>query len=321
MTGRRAELPSTTEISVKPRRVLVTGSSGLVGSALVRALQQRGTLVGTFDLREHGDALGDVRDRERVASAVASVDGVIHLAAISRVIWGERDPDGCWETNVGGTSNVLEAARRAPHAPWVIFASSREVYGEPERLPVTEECPFRPVNIYGRSKVEGERLVEGARETGMRACTIRLSNVFGSVSDHADRVVPAFVRAAISGDELRVDGAEHTFDFTHVDDVARGIVTLAELLTSNEPAPPPIHLVTGQPTTLGQLAALAIRLAGTSTTMRESPARDFDVARFVGDAERARRVLGWQPRVSLPDGLARLIHEFREARALEAVAS
>lgn len=304
-----------------PRRILVTGSSGLVGCAIVRAFSQRGTIVSGFDLRDHSDSRGDVRDRERVASAVASVDGVIHLAAVSRVIWGERDPDGCWETNVGGTSNVLEAARRAPHAPWVIFASSREVYGEPERLPVTEECPFRPVNIYGRSKVEGERLVEGARETGMRACTIRLSNVFGSVSDHADRVVPAFVRAAISGDELRVDGAEHTFDFTHIDDVARGIVTLAELLASNEPAPPPIDLVTGQPTTLGQLAALAIRLAGTSTTMRESPARDFDVARFVGDAERARRVLGWQPQVSLPDGLARLIHEFREARALEAVAS
>jgi nucleoside-diphosphate-sugar epimerase len=186
---------------------------------------------------------------------------------------------------------------------------------------VTEETKLRPVNVYGRSKVEGERLVERAREAGLRACTIRLSNVFGSVSDHADRVVPAFVRAAVQGGELRVDGAGHTFDFTHVDDVARGIVRLAELLALDAPAPAPIHLVTGQPTTLGELAGLAIRLAGTNATLREAPARDFDVARFVGDAERARRILGWRPRVSLRDGLARLIHAFRETRTSEAVAS
>lgn len=306
---------------MNPLRVLVTGSSGLVGSALVRALQARGRSVDGFDLRGHGDACGDVRDPERLARSMASVDGIIHLAAVSRVVWGERDPDACWETNTEGTRNVLEAARRAPHAPWVVFASSREVYGQAEHIPVTEDCPLRPVNVYGRSKVEGERLVEIAREAGLRACTVRLSNVFGSVLDHADRVVPAFVRAALRGDELRVDGAEHTFDFTHVDDVAGGLLTLAELLSSGAAPPPPIHFVSGQPTTLGELADLVVRLAGTAATRREAPARDFDVARFVGDAERARRILGWQPRVSLRDGLARLIREFRETRALEAVAS
>jgi nucleoside-diphosphate-sugar epimerase len=249
---------------------------------------------------------------------MSDVDGAIHLAAVSRVIWGERDPDGCWSTNVGGTRNVLEAARRAPRAPWVIFASSREVYGEPEALPATEDAPLRPVNMYGRTKVEGERLVEVARDAGLRACTVRLSNVFGSVSDHADRVVPAFVRAALLDGELRIDGAEHTFDFTHTDDVARGIVRLADLLASGAPLLPPIHFVTGRPTTLGELARLVVQLAGTSATLRAALPRNFDVARFYGDSKRARRLLDWHPQVDLRDGLARLISAFRATLAFEA---
>lgn len=299
-------------------RLLVTGSSGLVGGALVAAFEQRGISIAAFDLRGSHGAHGDVRDRERLGRAMSDVDGVVHLAAVSRVIWGEQDPEGCWTTNVGGTRNVIEAAQRAPRSPWVIFASSREVYGQPDALPATEDTPLQPVNIYGRSKVEGERLVEGARDSGLRACTIRLSNVFGSANDHADRVVPAFIRAALLGSELRVDGAEHTFDFTHIDDVARGVVRLAEFLASGAPAPLPIHFVTGRPTTLGDLARLVVRLTGTGAKLRDAPPRDFDVARFYGDAKRARQLLDWSPRVDLDDGLARLIEAFRRPFTTEA---
>ena len=140
-----------------------------------------------FDLRETGDARGDVRDRAQLVEALAGAHGVIHLAAISRVLWGERDPEACWATNVGGTRNVLDMAASARHRPWVIFASSREVYGQPEVLPATEETPVRPMNIYGRSKAEGEQLVEHVRRAGTRACSIRLSNVFGAVHDHDAR--------------------------------------------------------------------------------------------------------------------------------------
>jgi UDP-glucose 4-epimerase len=89
-------------------RILITGSSGLVGAALARALERRGTEVVRFDLRASGSAHGDVRERGHVARAVADVSGIVHLAAVSRVVWGERDPETCWATNVDGTRNVLE---------------------------------------------------------------------------------------------------------------------------------------------------------------------------------------------------------------------
>jgi nucleoside-diphosphate-sugar epimerase len=127
----------------------------------------------------------------------------------------------------------------------------------------------------------------------------------------ADRVVPAFARAAATGAPLRIDGAGHTFDFTHIDDTARGLAALIDHLDRNPEPPPPIHLLTGRPTTLGQLAALAIELAGTRSPLHDAPPRNFDVARFDGDPTRASALLDWSPRVALRDGLARLIKDFR----------
>ncbi|MGC4368003.1 NAD-dependent epimerase/dehydratase family protein [Hydrogenophaga sp. R2] len=293
------------------RKILITGSSGLVGTALTAALLAKGNEVIKFDLREQGASRGDVLDYASVNNIVSGIDGIVHLAAVSRVVWGELNPELCWATNVGGLRNVISAATQSPRKPWLVFASSREVYGQPIALPATEDVQLSPVNIYGRSKVAGELLVAEARSAGFRACTIRLSNVFGTTADHADRVVPAFARAAALGEELRVDGLNHTFDFTHIDDVTRGIVTLIKLLETGEALPPPIHFVSGRPTTLGELASLAVRLGHPGASIRTAAPRNFDVARFYGDPLRAKTLLDWQPLVQLEDGVARLIKAFR----------
>ncbi len=300
--------------------ILVTGSAGLVGTAAAAALRARGMRVVGLDLRGAGPDRGDVRDRERVRAAVAQCDGILHLAAVSRVIWGEQDPELCRETNVGGLSNVIAAAEQSRRRPWLVFASSREVYGQPAHLPADEDCPLQPVNIYGRTKIEGERLVGAAGERGLRAAIIRLSNVYGSVDDHADRVVPAFARAAATGAPLRIDGAGHTFDFTHIDDTTRGILALIDHLGAGRSAPPPIHFLTGAPTTLGELAALAVELAGTAAPIRHAPPRNFDVSHFYGDPGRAAAILDWRPRVSIRAGLARLIEDFGAGAPLPTVA-
>ena len=299
------------------QRILITGSSGLVGSALSTALSARGVDVVRLDIRASGPAHGDVRDVERLRRTMTDVDGVIHLAAVARVAWAERDPALCWSTNVDGLRNVLDTAAESNARPWVVFASSREVYGQPGRLPISEDCALRPINVYGRSKVEGERLMEAARRSGVRGCTIRLSNVFGSVLDHPDRVVPAFARAAAFGEELRVEGAERTFDFTHVDDVVRGFIALSAWLDAGHADLSPLHFVSGVPTTLGQLADMAIRIARTRSSVCIAPPRDFDVTKFVGDPAKASTVLDWRTRVDLEEGLTRLVHEFRTgARAV-----
>jgi UDP-glucose 4-epimerase len=292
--------------------ILVTGSAGLVGTALANALERSGRSVRRLDprARAHGE-LGDVRDAAAVRRAVAGCAGVIHLAAVSRVSWGELDPETCWDTNVNGTRKILEAARLAAPRPWVLFSSSREVYGRPDHLPVREDAPLRPVNLYGRSKAEGERLVVDARGAGLRTAIVRLANVYGHVDDHADRVVPAFARAAVEGAPMVICGRDHAFDFTHIDDVVRGLVLLVEALEGGL-APPPIHFATGCPTTLGELAVLANALGGGRSELVDGPEREYDVDRFVGDPSRAFELLRWRPEVDLSDGLRRLIRDFAE---------
>ena len=122
---------------------------------------------------------------------------------------------------------------------------------------------------------------------------------------------PAFARAAVAGQPLRVDGPSHTFDFTHVEDVSRGIVSLIQRFTAGDDCVEPIHFVSGQATTLGELAALAIEIASSSSSVVTAPPRNFDVARFYGTHQRATTTLNWTPRVPLRDGLAKLIADFQ----------
>lgn len=300
-----------------PDTVVVTGSEGLIGTALISALASIGLGVRRFDrkLITGGEAL-DVLDAPKLASAVAGCVGIIHLAAVSRVVQGERDPDACWRTNVEGTRNVLRAAHASPRRPWVILASSREVYGQPDVSPVDEDAPRCPVNIYGRAKAAAEQLCLEARADGLQTAVMRLSSVYGSIHDHADRVVPCFAARAVRGEILSVEGRDHTFDFTHLEDTIDGILRMIAVLTAGEQGLPPIHFCTGESITLWQLASWAIELAGGRGAIFEATPRSFDVARFCGNPRRAQELLGWRAQIPLRKGLAWLVADFARAAAL-----
>lgn len=302
--------------------ILITGSEGLIGTALASALSRSGASIGRFDRKlSFGGSRLDVLDAAQLGRAVAGCIGIVHLAAVSRVVHGERDPAACWRTNVDGTRNVLAAAYKARRRPWVLMASSREVYGQPAALPASEDAPLSPLNVYGRSKVEAEQLCLSARAEGLQTAVMRLSNVYGSTDDHADRVVPCFAARAVRGQPLRVDGRHHTFDFTHLEDTVAGIQQLIALLLEGEQALPPIHFVTGQPTTLERLARWAIQAAGRRSVIVDAAPRSYDVARFYGDPRRAEELLGWRAKIPLREGLGRLVSEFaRHELARKAVA-
>lgn len=290
--------------------ILVTGGAGLIGTALRRHLGAAGHRLRTFDTRAvELSSRGDIRDTDSLRRAVADCDGVVHLAAVARVAQAEREPALCVATNVDALRSVLQLALESKRHPRVLFASSREVYGQPSVLPVVEEARLAPINVYGRSKVDGERLCGEARQAGLRTAVVRLSNVYGSTGDHADRVIPAFLQAAIAGRPLQLHGPDCALDFTHVDDVADGLTRVVDALTS-ERLLPPIHLTSGVPTSLEELAALVIGTTGTSAVTEHAPARRFDVRRFVGDPTRAHALLGWQATTSLTAGVARLAAEF-----------
>jgi len=291
--------------------ILITGSSGLIGATLSRYLADRDLPIVGVDLRSPVESQRfDVSDLDRMNILLPRVSGIIHLAAVSRVIHGERDPARCWDVNVESTRKLLDAALKSASRPWFIYASSREVYGTQTTQPVAEDAPLRPINVYARSKVAAELLVAEARQAGLATATLRFASVYGRIDDHRDRVVPAFVAAAVTGGMLRVDGKDCAFDVNHVDDVVRGIATVAEILQSGERLLPPVHFVSGRSTGLIELAELCCRIGGRGARIVEAPSRDFDVHRFVGDPRRARELLGWQSTIDLETGLARLAAEF-----------
>src|SRR5438445_9929547 len=142
-------------------KILRTGGNGFIGSHLAEKLLARGDSVSLLDLKFNTNTRfldcdkirGDIRDYEIVRKAVDGKDAVFHLAAVSRVAWGQEDPFNCWLTNQVGTINVLEASTRAESKPVLLEASSREVYGEPIYLPVNECHTKRQKSVYGFTKL------------------------------------------------------------------------------------------------------------------------------------------------------------------------
>ena len=298
------------------QRILITGSSGLVGTAIRHALHLAGCETAGLDIRGAGPDKGDIRDRSDVRRALKGCTGIVHLAAISRVVWAEREPDICWATNVGGLEILLSETKRPRARPWMVFSSSREVYGHVTDVPVVEEAPLCPVNTYGQSKAEGEVMMAAAANGGLRSVVVRLSNVYGSTTDHPDRVIPAFAKAAATGGRIKIEGGSNAFDFTHLSDTVSGLMAMIARISRDKDFTPlaPIQFVTGEATTLQELAELALKLGGSNASVVQAPARSFDVSSFCGNPARAFAVLGWKAKVPLRVGFERLVDEFAELR-------
>lgn len=292
-------------------RVLVTGSSGLIGDRLVSQLDLSGHTAVRYDLREA--PAQDIRSREALDRHLPGCDGVIHLAAISRVAWGEQAPELCYDVNVAATALVVERVKAAGD-PWMVFASSREVYGNPAGALVTEQDPIAPVNAYGRSKADAETVIHQAASAGVRTSIVRLSNVYGSTNDHPDRAIPAILWKALANEPIRLTGGQTFFDFVHVDDCCDGIMAAALQLHRGRGSLPPVHLTTGIPTNLSEVARLALELNGSKSSVELIAPRRFDVSGFCGDPSRARKLLNWRASVSLDQGMQRLLEEFQRAK-------
>ena len=295
--------------------ILVTGSAGLIGSSLKQRLQADGYAVVGLDVRSrNARERGDVRCREQLETAMESCAGIVHLAAVSRVIWGEQHPALCRDINVCGLKSLFQLASRHPARPWTIFGSSREVYGKSPRLPAGNKTPLAPINHYAKTKLMGENMTWEARHNGLQVAVLRFSNVYGSTRDYYDRVVPAFARASADGEPLYLEGANNVFDFNSLSDTVEGIVRVVSLMQAGETTLPPIDLVSGQGTTLNELANIAISASNKSSSVLYAPARQFDVSEFYGDPGPAESILGWRARIGVSDGVSALVREFNRGR-------
>jgi nucleoside-diphosphate-sugar epimerase len=290
------------------KKILVTGSEGLIGKHIKSELLGLGYELIPYDLKSGND----ICDTKKLESYISQCHGIIHLAAVSRVVWGENDPDLCWKTNAIASKNLIDMALLQDQKPWILVTSSREVYGEPQHLPVSDTNPVDPINIYGRSKVAMEEAALNARGIGLTVGIARLANVYGSIDDHHDRVLPAFCKAAVLGKSLRIDGFKNTFDFTHISDTISGLIKMIKKLDAGISNLPPIHFLPGVPTTLEEAAQMAIKSANSDSTIKEAPSRSYDVSRFYGEPSNAIKYLSWEAKILPEQGIKMLVNEFKQ---------
>lgn len=298
------------------RRVLVTGGAGFVGGAVVRRLVDAGARVTVLDDLFTGQAevvpataqlvRGSVEDETIVRELVGEASVVFHLAA-RNIIASTRDPRNDFATNIGGTLNVLLAAR-ASKVDRVVYSGSTSIYGNPRSIPINEDDGIIPLSPYAVSKLGGENYCIAFYESyGLPVSVVRYSNVFG-IGQRPDNpycgVIAKFFAAAYEGRPLQVHGdGQQTRDFTYIDDAVD-----ATLLAAIQPRAEGevFNVGTGIETSINELARLIGQAVERSITIEHIDRRDIDnIRRRVVSIEKARRMLRWSPQVTLLDGLAR----------------
>jgi UDP-glucose 4-epimerase len=299
---------------------LVTGGAGFIGSNLVDALLARGDSVTALDdlstgRRENLDGAlaagaelveADVRDASSVSAAAreAKPEVVFHLAAQIDVRKSVADPAFDASINVGGTANVLEAARAAGVRRVVFTSTGGAIYGEGDgqQLPLSEDAPLAPEAPYGQSKFAGEGYLSlYERLYGLSSVSLRLGNVYGPRQDPLGEagVIAIFCGRLRGGERPTVFGdGRQTRDYIYVGDVVSALLAAA-----GSDATGPINVGTGIETDVLALAEQLGRLGGVDFQPELAPARTGEVQRISIDPSRAERELGWRPEVELGEGL------------------
>jgi UDP-glucose 4-epimerase len=298
------------------RRVLVTGGAGFVGGSLVRRLADAGARVTILDDLFTGRPevvptnaeliVGSVVDEATVRELVGDASVVFHMAA-RNIIASTKDPREDFATNIGGTLNVLLAARDSK-VDRVVYTGSASIYGNPRSIPINEDDVPVALSPYAVSKLGGELYCNAFYENyGVPVSVVRYSNVFG-IGQRPDNpycgVIGKFFAAAIEGRPLQVHGdGEQTRDYTYIDDAVD-----ATLLAAIRPRAEGemFNVGTGIETSVNGLAAKIGEAVGADVEIVHIDRRDIDnIRRRVVNIEKARRMLRWSPQVTLSEGLAR----------------
>jgi UDP-glucose 4-epimerase len=313
------------------RRVLITGGAGFIGSNLARALVALGARVTVVDalIPEYGGNRrnlaglarrvrfhrADVRDWPRMARLVRGQDFLFNLAGQTSHMDSMADPQTDLDINGRAQLAILEACRRHNPAIRIVFASTRQIYGKPDYLPVDERHPLRPVDVNGINKLAGEQfhLLYSAVH-GLRATALRLTNTIGPrmrVKDARQTFVGVWLRRLVEGQPFEVWGGEQLRDFTYVDDAVEAFL----LAASRDAAIGKVFNLGGpRPVTLKRLAALLVRLnGGGEFVVRKFPAdrKKIDIGDYYADDRLIARTLGWRPRTDLKTMLTRTLEFYR----------
>jgi UDP-glucose 4-epimerase len=316
----------------KGKKVLVTGGLGFIGSNLSIRLVELGGEVMMVDslIPEYGGNLfnitgignkariniSDVRDEHSMRYLVQNQDYLFNLAGQTSHMDSMQDPYTDLEINAKAQLFILESCRKFNPDIKIIFASTRQIYGRPDYLPIDEKHPLRPVDVNGINKMTGEWYhILYNNVYGIRACALRLTNTYGPrmrVKDARQTFLGIWIRHLVENKPFEVWEGHQLRDFTYVDDAVRGLLMAAK---SDE--------VTGQIFNLGgdcvislkDLADLLIEVngGGEYTVLTFPPERrKIDIGDYYADFSRFHSVLDWKPKVTLREGLARTLEFYRK---------
>ena len=304
------------------RKVIVTGAGGFIGSHLVEALVKQGAQVramlrytsradrGNLEFLSHDNlerveiVRGDLRDPHFMLNALAEQEIVFHLAALIAIPYSYIAPSDYVATNITGTLNVLESARRNC-VQRVVHISTSEVYGTAQFRPIDESHPLVGQSPYSASKIGADKLAESfQRSFGLPVVTVRPFNTYGP-RQSARAVVPTILAQLLAGsDQLQLGSLEPERDLTHAKDTAAGMLALG---ACEEAIGLTVNLGTGSALSIGQLAEKCMSITGLRIPLDVDPQRvrpeQSEVQALVSDNSLAKQLCGWQPRISLDEGL------------------
>jgi|UniRef100_A0A7C5EMM7 NAD dependent epimerase/dehydratase len=304
------------------RRVLVTGAGGFIGSHLVERLVELGARVralvrynsrndwGLLELlpeklkKEIEVISGDITDPYGVERMVAGCELVFHLAALVAIPYSYLAPAQFVAVNITGTLNLLEAARRAGVERFV-HTSTSETYGSAQYTPIDERHPLQGQSPYAASKIGADKLVESYhRSFGLPVAIIRPFNTYGP-RQSARAIIPAIISQGLKSDTIRLGLLTPVRDLTYVTDTVAGFIKIAE---APQAVGEVINIGSGKAVSIGDLAKRLIEIMGGGKEILQEDVRfrppDSEVMELLCDNRKARRLLGWEPQVSLDEGLS-----------------
>lgn len=307
----------------KDKRVLVTGADGFIGSHLVERLLDEGAKVRAFvfynafnrwgwldtfsknQLQKIDVFCGDVRDPNGVAEAMKGVDVVFHLAALIGIPFSYHSPDSYVDTNVKGTLNVLQAARKE-EVERIVHTSTSEVYGSAQSVPISENHPLNPQSPYAATKAAADHLAQSFYLSfGLPVVILRPFNTYGP-RQSARAVIPTIITQLVAGQKtIYLGNTQTTRDFNFVSDTVDAFIKVAESKKSEGQV---LNIGSGREVNIGDLARLIAKIMKTKVKIatekeRLRPALS-EVERLVCDATHLRELSGWVPQVTLEKGLS-----------------